>query len=74
MGYSTNTVANLPIILRKPPTDKEKGGKKKKKTRCTKERGVLSTLLGTRSKFGEKSCGSCRNKGVALLGGKGRAK
>lgn len=26
MGYSTNTVANLRIILHKPPLTKQKGG------------------------------------------------
>lgn len=31
MGYSTNTVANLPIILRKPPLTKKKEEKMKKK-------------------------------------------
>lgn len=49
MGYSTNTVANLRIILHKPPLTKQKGGGGRRQD--AQRNAGFGALLLTRSKL-----------------------
>lgn len=72
MGYSTNTVANLPIILRKPPTDK--GGKKEEKKKKDKmhkgTRGFEHTTWNKEQIWGKKLRILQEQGGCSFLGEK----
>lgn len=50
MGYSTNTVANLRIILHKPPLTKQKGGGGRRRQDAQRNAGFGALLL-TRNKL-----------------------
>lgn len=65
MGYSTNTVANLPIIRPKLPPTK----KKKIKKRCTKECSILTMLLPASNT--SEAMNSARTRALLFVGGKG---